>query len=803
MVGRASIKEGHLLRSLLVQEPWTEESADLMGPLAKDECLQEQSSPPLDKMPSISTQSIKLVGELVSSVPYPPADFSENEWGKIAQMGDALISSVGSLKDAAHCYIAKWREKRSPTAMTPQGIQIFKKHVEPGLFDKALQISKQGVNPLSHSPPITSPQQPYPSVRDNPQQTIHDLRPDLIEGRLFLFSTRSEDKLGPLMETKLSFVEQKDVGGTGAKIRYICDPRVEINSRADSRRHPFLFVPTIPSLLRRILFWKRRYPKIPVLLCKRDVKSAFKLIPLSIRMLYHTGLRISDYLLVYLSMYFGWKGAPGNWGIISSLLMQYVASHVPKNAHTHGPESFEASQFVDDGGVAEPALGLRPWMSVKLWEVGLCESLGEKGLNKDKKRIEGKYTTQALMWGINVDTKREIVSLPEDKILKAQLLLANPLFDSGVTRLPLNLIQKLRGKMEFWSCCCHHIKTECPAVDKMLSSKNGYSFPRGNSSLAKKAFAEFWESVEFLRILLGSSEDVTASFNSSFPNVLTLPEQLSFQETRQKIVWIGPDATMDRCGAIDFTHKFYTYFPTSSIPRIDTHTEECEDDFIISISEFCSFIFFILMRGKALRGKLIAYTGDNSNVITWFPSRKAGNEWGRFLLRILALYEHSMECRTYPLYISTFNNTECDTLTRLPRNEIETYDKGKKWIFVNPEDIFKFYLTESFIRRIPTIPFDSNNMIAYIYQLAEKRTYRPIPHLGGINFPIVVIGKGSGCWDRLLGNSWANQGYVLKWPPEPDFIPELPNPLLEDIKIPPQGFGFFATSFTVRLGLCA
>ena len=137
-------------------------------------------------------------------------------------------------------------------------------------------------------------------------------------------------------------------------------------------------------------------------------------------------------------MYFGWEGAPGNWGIISSLLMQYVASHVPRNSHTHGPASFEAFQFVDDGGFAEPALGLRPWMSVKLWEIGLCESLGEKSLNKDKKTADGQYSTEALMWGINVDTKREIASPPEGKIPKEQVLLPNTLFDTGVTRLPTN-----------------------------------------------------------------------------------------------------------------------------------------------------------------------------------------------------------------------------------------------------------------------------------------------------------------------------------------------------------------------------
>ena len=257
--------------------------------------------------------------------------------------------------------------------------------------------------------------------------------------------------------------------------------------------------------------------------------------------------------------------------------------------------------------------------------------------------------------------------------MKAQLLLRIPLFDVGVTRLPINLAHQLRGEMEFRSSCCHHIRTECNAVDRMLSSKNGYSFPKGNSLLGKKEFAEFWGAVEFLRVLLGSPDDVAASFQSSFLNVLTLSEQLSFHETRRIVTWIGSDATMARCGEIDFTHKVYTYFPTDLIHRVNHSTDTSDDEFIISISEICSFIFPLLLRGTALENRLVAYTGDNTNVITWLTYRRSGNERARFPLRILARCEQSLEFRTYPLYISTFNNVEFDNLARLPGESIREY----------------------------------------------------------------------------------------------------------------------------------
>ena len=66
-------------------------------------------------------------------------------------------------------------------------------------------------------------------------------------------------------------------------------------------------------------------------------------------MLVDAGVTIADYIMVYMSLYFGRAGGPGNWGSISSLIAQFVAPHRPKNAHTHAPESFEDSQFAEDG----------------------------------------------------------------------------------------------------------------------------------------------------------------------------------------------------------------------------------------------------------------------------------------------------------------------------------------------------------------------------------------------------------------------------------------------------------------------
>ena len=280
MVGKASTKEGYQIREFPIQDPWARECARDIGPDAEKEWVLEQLSPLLGNPPSISHEAREQLIKLVQSVPLKDTPFTEGLWDIVATNGDTLITLIGNMTDAVHCFVSLWRKQMQPTTMTPSGLALFKNLVDEELYNFAYSLSTQGALSRSHATPLRSPQMPYPPVRDNPIRMLKDLWPDVLEGRLFIFTTKSEELMGPLMETKLTFAEQKDpIKESGVKIRYICDPRLNINSSTHSRRHPLLSVPAIPSLLRGILFWKRRYPDIPVYLCKRDAKSAFKLSP--------------------------------------------------------------------------------------------------------------------------------------------------------------------------------------------------------------------------------------------------------------------------------------------------------------------------------------------------------------------------------------------------------------------------------------------------------------------------------------------------------------------------------------------
>ena len=87
MVGKASIKESHQLRSMHIQEPWAAEAGAEISPQSLEEPYVEQSSPPLGTPPEISPGSEAKLELLLGSIPLPDSEISGNQWGTVASLG--------------------------------------------------------------------------------------------------------------------------------------------------------------------------------------------------------------------------------------------------------------------------------------------------------------------------------------------------------------------------------------------------------------------------------------------------------------------------------------------------------------------------------------------------------------------------------------------------------------------------------------------------------------------------------------------------------------------------------------------
>jgi hypothetical protein len=172
-------------------------------------------------------------------------------------------------------------------------------------------------------------------------------------------------------------------------------------------------------------------------------------------------------------------------------------------------------------------------------------------VNQKKLALEGQFDTKSLVWGIYVDTDTEMFHLPDEKRLGAWTVLTNPAFDFGSVRIPIHDLQVLRGSAEHWTVVCAALCPELSSIDRLLTGKGGWSFPKGTRAERERAYEDFWESIEMMRVCLGDVGKWSNSFGNSIARILDRGERLPLLKPDTPIAWIGTDATLTTCAAVD------------------------------------------------------------------------------------------------------------------------------------------------------------------------------------------------------------------------------------------------------------
>lgn len=136
---------------------------------------------------------------------------------------------------------------------------------------------------------------------------------------------------------------------------------------------------------------------------------------------------------------------------------------------------------MDDAVLIEPKIGLRPWVSVQAMETCTRKALGDGAINAAKDEVEG-------VWGLMYDTERNTQALPPQKLEKASYLLHLPEFDHGNTRVPLKLVQELRGNQQFWVSVLPSLKPLLAATNALLGppTSDGLAQPRGDEQQRRR-----------------------------------------------------------------------------------------------------------------------------------------------------------------------------------------------------------------------------------------------------------------------------------------------------------------------------
>ena len=158
---------------------------------------------------------------------------------------------------------------------------------------------------------------------------------------------------------------------------------------------------------------------------------------------------------------------------------------------------------MDDDILVEPLIGLRPWQSASTLESGARKLLGQGAINESKKVEEGAFGPVQLVWGLYIDTEREVIRLPEVKVPKVRGLTTDPAFDPGKRCFTLHSLQVLHGLLQFCCVACSALRPELGAISRLLGTSDPdrkMAVPKGDEQEVGRAWAEFEEALETVRI---------------------------------------------------------------------------------------------------------------------------------------------------------------------------------------------------------------------------------------------------------------------------------------------------------------
>ena len=509
------------------------------------------------------------------------------------------------------------------------------------------------------------------------------------------------------------------------EMRLVHDQR-RVNQGTAKTLHPPAAQPLHEQVVRRILWLKTRYPGVEVLLAKKDVAGAFRLLwvdPRDVELFggdlpWHPetmGPIDNDKLeslkpeagltVLYLVSSFGFSGSPGEWAAWGRATEELHRGHCPQDARRDGEVHFCGKILVDDMVLIEPALGLRPWVSSEVYEWGVTKLLGLKAINKANDAEEGQFESSQTIWGVIIDAHKEIMSLPEARILKGAYLLAEAQFNFGCKTLTLKDLQRFRGVATGWATVVAGLKNELKAADVFLGGLDGGAAvkPKLKGMVAaeeeeQQAWLDLWELFEDCRWLCSRSETWAQKFGGDIRELFPPMERLSLPgNPGGGAVFVSSDATPTVIGAIDWTNGLACREEVKNLgPWVKEaiKMEACDPDqldkLVIHLGEMLSFVAFACKVGAAWSGKVVVFGGDNMIVFHWVSSRKSGVRGGRLLIRVLNLVERRYRCRILGGWWRTFHNEDADALTRLSEPEAKLKAEQKGWKLVDiKESVFR------------------------------------------------------------------------------------------------------------------
>ena len=669
-------------------------------------------------------------------------------WAELCEKGRDLVKQAGSVRLAAES-LWEVREEAGLNHLQDVSSPYLDTVLHPDLLEYLRDVRQRGIAARYLGERQRCQAKIHPNGRRNLAQVYRQIWKDLGKLRVLVVPAAMEE-LGPVISSPFDAVDKMLPDRSVAPDKRIVHDQRVINGGTDKEWHPPAVQPRHEQIARLVLRAKAHLPGAEVLMSKKDVAGAFRLLWVDPRDAdlfagdlpwvpeeMEPGVRESkgvEMTVVYLVSSFGFSGSPGEWTVWGKATEEFLRSHHPVCPRRDLSWGFESRILVDDNVLVEPWIGLRPWVAGEVYEAGVKLMLGEAAVNREKDLVEGPFRTFQTVWGLDMDTATEEIHLPERRILKGANLMCEAAFEYGSKDLTVRTLQRFRGITTGWTVIVRGLKNELKAADRFLGTES-----EGGARIRPKlavyddaeeednAWRDLWELFEEVRWLCTRPETWPTKFGAGMRELLPPRERLALAgEWDAGTVFVSSDATKVKIAAIDWTNGVAMRMSAASAAAWVQRCQE-GDEIAIHVAEMLSFLAFACHLGPRWSGRVVLYGGDNKIVREWMASRKAGTAVGRLLVRVLNLLEMRFRFNLLPAWWRTYHNIHADLLTRCTDAEFSELVREKGWEVIDVKQALQQAVVDS-ERFGPCLLAWGDEDRQMIMQLKERRLQRAIPH---------------------------------------------------------------------------
>ena len=340
---------------------------------------------------------------------------------------------------------------------------------------------------------------------------------------------------------------------------------------------------------------------------------------------------------------------------------------------------FPLEIFVDDIMLIEPKIGRRPEMIEESAEWITQITLGWGAISEEKKRIEGNWLSQHILLGFELDVNSGEICSPKEKVEGAERLVWLPVYDPGSKVVPLKALQELRGCITHWMMANPLWNYFARPIDSLLAKGDelGVWVRCGKMPI----WTAYWHVVTWLREVSNEGEEWAKLFQGRLERCLPLSVRLSGNLDMPPVMWISPDATLKRIGAINWRNREFICCDIGNL--FAPFVTEATNSVYISDLELLAIVLGIVVWATDFPGTTLGIA-DNLNALHWVSGMKAKSGISLQLLRTVLKWIVNTDCDFSGLYSRSHHNVSADHLTRLSFEEISRWAQRNRFKWADP-----------------------------------------------------------------------------------------------------------------------